>query len=77
MYGIFTYIWLISMVNVGKYTYMDPMGDRSGTRNITATAVNSCMEPDLEPPWKGESCPKPPAIFQGFLDFAENAACFG
>ena len=26
--GIFTYIWLIFMVNVGKYTiqYMDPMG---------------------------------------------------
>ena len=58
------------MVNVGKYTYMDPMGDRSGTHNITAT-------PDLEPPWKGESSSKPPAIFQGFLDFAENATCFG
>ena len=27
MYGIFTYIWLIYMVNVGKYTSpMDPMG---------------------------------------------------
>ncbi len=27
MYGIFTYIWLIIMVNVGKYTSpMDPMG---------------------------------------------------
>ena len=27
MYGIFTYIWLIFMVNVGKYTSpMDPMG---------------------------------------------------
>ena len=27
MYGIFTYIWLISMVNVGKYTSpMDAMG---------------------------------------------------
>ena len=27
MYGIFTYIWLISMVNVGKYTsHLDPMG---------------------------------------------------
>ncbi len=28
MYGIFTYIWLIFMVNVGKYTVrpMDPMG---------------------------------------------------
>ena len=26
MYGIFTYIWLIFMVNVGKYTSpMDPM----------------------------------------------------
>ena len=26
MYGIFTYIWLIFMVNVGKYTFrpMDP-----------------------------------------------------
>ena len=30
MYGIYTYIWLIFMVNVGKYTipYMDPMGNR-------------------------------------------------
>ena len=28
MYGLFTYMWLIFMVNVGKYTilYMDPMG---------------------------------------------------
>ena len=27
MYGIFTYIWLIYIVNVGKYTSpMDPMG---------------------------------------------------
>ena len=27
MYGIFTHIWLICMVNVGKYTSpMDPMG---------------------------------------------------
>ena len=27
MYGIFAYIWLIFMVNVGKYTMtMDPMG---------------------------------------------------
>jgi len=27
MYGIFTYIWLILMVNIGKYTSpMDPMG---------------------------------------------------
>ena len=27
MYGIFTYIWLIFMVNVGKHTSpMDPMG---------------------------------------------------
>ena len=27
MYGIFTYIWLIYMVNVGTYTSpMDPMG---------------------------------------------------
>ena len=27
MYGIFKYIWLICMVNVGKYTSpMDPMG---------------------------------------------------
>ena len=29
MYGIFTYIWLIFLVNVGKYTSpMDPMGMR-------------------------------------------------
>ena len=28
MYGIFAYIWLIFMVNVGKYTSpMDPMGN--------------------------------------------------
>ena len=27
MYGLFTYIWLISEVNVGRYTSpMDPMG---------------------------------------------------
>ena len=27
MYGIFTYIWLIFMVNVGRYTIpMDPLG---------------------------------------------------
>ena len=34
MYGIFTYIWLIFIVNVGKYTSpMDPMGDgQEGSR---------------------------------------------
>ena len=26
MYGIFTYIWLIYMVNVGRYTIHGPMG---------------------------------------------------
>ena len=32
MYGIFTYIWLIFMVNVGKYTSpMDAMGNRIPT----------------------------------------------
>ena len=25
MYGIFAYIWLIFMVNVGKYNYTSPM----------------------------------------------------
>ena len=31
MYGIFTYIWLIFMINVGKYTSpMDPMGNIHG-----------------------------------------------
>ena len=29
MYGIFTYIWLIYIVNVGKYRpYMDPLGSK-------------------------------------------------
>ena len=26
MYGIFTYIWLIYMVNVGKYTILESYG---------------------------------------------------
>ena len=38
MYGIFTYIWLICMVNVGKYTSpMDAMGNKilvGGTSGI-------------------------------------------
>ena len=34
MYGIFAYIWLISMVNVGKYTSpMDAMGLKAQPRN--------------------------------------------
>ena len=34
MYGIFPYIWLMCMVNVGKYTSpMDPMGYEKFTRN--------------------------------------------
>ena len=42
MYGIFAYIWLICMVNVGKYTSpMDPMGnglyqDHFFTENLRA-----------------------------------------
>ena len=39
MYGIFTYIWLTCIVNVGKYTsLMDPMGngDLSETKKITS-----------------------------------------
>ena len=36
MYGIFTYIWLIFMVNVGKYTSpMDPMGYIEGNFSLT------------------------------------------
>ena len=34
-YGIFTYIWVVSlmlftMVSIGKYTYIRPMGIRNG-----------------------------------------------
>ena len=31
MYGIFTYMWLIFMVNVGNIPYMDSMGKAIGT----------------------------------------------
>ena len=35
MYGIFTYIWLIYMVNVGIYiSYMDPMGIGDYTTHV-------------------------------------------
>ena len=40
MYGTFTYIWLIFMVNVGKYTihgyygYMDAMGKKCPKNSI-------------------------------------------
>jgi len=36
MYGIFTYIWLILMVNVAKYTSpMDPMGLMITIKNVS------------------------------------------
>ena len=35
MYGIYTYIWLIFMVNVGKYaSLMDPMGFRTSYQTL-------------------------------------------
>ena len=37
MYGIFTYIWLISMVNVGKYT----IHGSYGKQNIVHFADNT------------------------------------
>ena len=48
MYGIFTYIWLIFMVNVGKY--MDPMGHSLWKRNIIFSLENqSCARVDPLP----------------------------
>ena len=42
MYGIYTYIWLIFMVNVAKnIPYMDPMG-------------NEMEELSFQPKWAGE-----------------------
>ena len=36
MYGIYTYIWLFFMLNVGKYIpYMDPMGYITSTKHQT------------------------------------------
>ena len=52
MYGIFTYIWLIFMVNVGAYTSpMDPMGTCTLLKNrecpnfpqLSFTDKGSCM----------------------------------
>ena len=39
--GLYTYIWLILMVNVGKYNlpYTDPMGYKCGE----LTPINSCF----------------------------------
>ena len=40
MYGIFPYIWLIFMVNVGNYTYMDGMGIESQKVQSTKQKIN-------------------------------------
>ena len=51
MHGIFTYIWiiwLIFMVNVGKYTSpMDPMGYDAGTFNLTLKCFDWQKTPPL------------------------------
>ena len=40
MYGIFTYIWFIFMVNVGKYTIHGSYGDYKFTRFEKVLTVN-------------------------------------
>ena len=40
MYGIFTYIWLIFMVNVGKYTIHGLFGNTIWPRHLFSYAVN-------------------------------------
>ena len=53
MYGIFTYIWLIFMVNVGKYTSpMDPMGMKNWTSDLSKFLVNLSSLPSR---WKESS----------------------
>ena len=42
MYGIFTYIWLIFMVNVGKYTSpMDPMDLLEGSFVFSPSKISA------------------------------------
>ena len=59
MYDIFTYIWLIFMVNVGKYTvpYMDPLGiyiDSVNTDQLLTSAASPlrCLQESL---WQPET----------------------
>ena len=44
MYGIFTYIWLICMVNVGKYT--SPMDAMGKTMAFSRKAILTIVEID-------------------------------
>ena len=70
MYGIFTYIWLIFMVNVGEYTSpMDPMGNlQMSVLNHGRMFFFTVMErlaPNEGPPVTGGSRIFQPATFWG------------
>ena len=55
MYGIFTYIWLLFMVNVGKYTkhgcygilYWDVLLERIGSRFVHDSLVTIQLSTDV------------------------------
>ena len=50
MYGIVSYIWLISMIYVGKYTiHMDPMGY---TTSVIIIHGKSLLTPNRNPTMK-------------------------
>ena len=52
MYGIFTYIWLIFMVNVGKYTIHGSYGASPRTINDTTCLDSTCNEAYLSQPYR-------------------------
>ena len=55
MYGIFTYIWLKFMVNVGKYTLHGAFGDDSQLN----TSTQNCYIQGAIRKLKGSGCPAP------------------
>ena len=88
MYGIFTYIWLICMVNVGKYTIHGSYGLDQGTvafheliaengHQLHTTRVLAAN--GAEPPVKCHGSPKQTGLLKGIIksSFPNKALLLG
>ena len=81
MYGLFTYMWLISMVNVGKYTTpMDPMGWKiSKLTQLFEFSKRWSFSPKKTPRWpsRGSKPPWPTAFSKNTLGSGSSGFLLG
>ena len=81
MYGIFAYIWLIFMGNVGKYTIHGSYGFQTGeihSRNLPNLKLHPCFFPVgyRVGGFFLQSQPKPPPCWQVYLEGVDKLTSF-